>query len=76
MLNVVVSLLILILAVALVRRLLGIERGRWGVTLLAVIIAESAAILVLRVTVGPVSDLPPRAVFGGLAIRQMLRFGR
>ncbi len=37
MLELLASLLILILAVALVRRLLGIERGRWGLTLLAVV---------------------------------------
>lgn len=35
MLELLASLLILILAVALVRRLLGIERGGWGLTLLA-----------------------------------------
>ena len=68
MFDALVSFVILILAAALVRRLLGIERGRWGVTLLAVFIAESFAALVIRATVGPVTDLPPRAAFGGLAL--------
>jgi ubiquinone biosynthesis protein len=68
MLNLVVSLVILILAVALVRRLLGIERGRWGVPLPAVVVAESCAVLVFKVTAGRINDLPPRAAFGGYAL--------
>ena len=68
MLDVAISVFILVLAVALVRRLLGIDRGRWGVTLVAVLLGESFAALVLRVTISPVTDLPPRALFGALAL--------
>jgi ubiquinone biosynthesis protein len=68
MLELLVSLLITILAVALVRRLLGIERGRWGVTLLAVLVGEACAVLVLRTAVGNLRDLPPRAALGAYAL--------
>jgi ubiquinone biosynthesis protein len=62
------SALILVLAVLLVRRLLGIERGRWGVTLLAVVVAEACSVLVFRIAVGNVRDLPPRAAFAAYAL--------
>lgn len=68
MLELLASLLILILAVALVRRLLGIERRRWGLTLLAVVVGEACAALVLRIAVGNLRDLPPRAAFGAYAL--------
>lgn len=68
MLDLLASLLILILAVWLVRRLLGIDRGRWGVSLLAVVVGEACAVLVLRIAVGNVRDLPPRAAFGAYAL--------
>jgi ubiquinone biosynthesis protein len=68
MLEFLASLLILILAVALVRRLLGIERGRWGLTLPAVLVGETGAVLVVRLAVGNLSDLPPRAAFLGYAL--------
>jgi ubiquinone biosynthesis protein len=68
MLDLLASVLILILAVWLVRRLLGIDRGRWGVTLLAVVVGETCAVLVLRIAVGNVRDLPPRAAFGAYAL--------
>lgn len=68
MLELLASLLILVLAVALVRRLLGIERGRWGLTLLAVVVGEACAALVLRIAVGNLRDLPPRAAFGAYAL--------
>lgn len=68
MLELLVSVLITILAVALVRRLLGIERGRWGVTVLAVLVGEAFAVLVLGTGVGNIRDLPPRAAFGAYAL--------
>lgn len=68
MLELLASLLILVLAVALVRRLLGIERGRWRLTLLAVVVGEACAALVLRIAVGNLRDLPPRAAFGAYAL--------
>jgi ubiquinone biosynthesis protein len=68
MLELLASLLITILAVALVRRLLGIERGRWGVTLLAVLVGEACAVLVLRTAVGNLRDLAPRAALGAYAL--------
>ena len=68
MLELLAALLILVLAASLVRRLLGIDRGRWGVTILAVVLAETCAVLVLRISVGNVRDLPPRAAFGAYAL--------
>lgn len=68
MLELLTSLLITILAVALVRRLLGIERGRWAVTLLAVLVGEACAVLVLRTAVGNLRDLPPRTAFAAYAL--------
>jgi ubiquinone biosynthesis protein len=68
MLELLVSLLITILAVTLVRRLLGIERGRWVVTVLAVLVGEVFAVLVLGTGVGNIRGLPPRAAFGAYAL--------
>src|SRR6266508_3874887 len=68
MLELLASLLILVLAVALVRRLLGIERGRWGSTLAAVLVGEACAALVLRLAVGNLRDLAPRAAFLAYAL--------
>ena len=63
MFELLVSLLITVLAVTLVRRLLGIERGRWVVTVLAVLVGEVFAVLVLRTGVGNIgiSRLEPRS---------------
>ena len=72
MLGFIVSVVILVLAVALVRRMLGIEHGRWSVILIAVLIAEAGAVWVIRITVAPISDLPPRAAFGALALVTVL----
>ncbi len=72
MLGFIISLVILVLAVALVRRLLGIEHGRWSVILIAVLIAEAGAVWVIRITVAPIADLPPRAAFGALALVTVL----
>jgi ubiquinone biosynthesis protein len=63
-----VSLLILIFAAWLVRRLLGIDRGRWGVTLLAVLAAEACTVVVFRFSGISLTDLPGRALFGVYAI--------
>src|ERR687896_260810 len=68
MFELVASVFILVLAVTVVRRLLGIERGRWGVTLLAVVVAEACAVFVLRLGVGNVRDLPDRAAFAVYAL--------
>jgi hypothetical protein len=68
MFQILVSLLITILAVTLVRRLLGIDRGRWVVTVLAVLVGEVFAVLVLGTGVGNIRDLPPRAAFGAYAL--------
>jgi ubiquinone biosynthesis protein len=57
-----------ILAVWVVRRLLDLERGRWVVTLLAVLIGETCAVIVLRAVFKSVTDLPLRAVFGAYAL--------
>src|SRR5262245_59742930 len=61
MVELLLSLTILVFAAWLVRRLLGIERGRWMATLAAVFVAEICAVLVIRVVFGDLRNLPPRA---------------
>jgi ubiquinone biosynthesis protein len=50
-----IGILIVVLAVIVVRRLLGIRRGRWITTLVAVIIGEAAAGLVIKAVYGSIS---------------------
>jgi len=67
-LEVLFGILIVVLAVWVVRRLLGVERGRWVVTLLAVLAAEACTAIVLKVVNNNVTNLPLRAVFGVYAL--------
>jgi ubiquinone biosynthesis protein len=60
--------LIVIAAVIVLRRLLGIRRGRWLATLLAVLVGEAAAAEILRLIYGPLADVPSRALFGTWAL--------
>jgi ubiquinone biosynthesis protein len=60
--------LIIILAVFLLRRLLGIRRGRWVTTLIAVVVGDIAAVFVLRMIYGGVAKIPSRALFGAWAL--------
>ncbi len=60
--------LIVLLAAWVVRRLLDVERGRWLVTLAAVLVAEACTVIVLKVVTNNVTNLPLRAVFGVYAL--------
>jgi ubiquinone biosynthesis protein len=68
MLELVAGILIGVVAAGVVRRLVGIRRGRWTTTLLAVLVANAAAIEVLRVTYGNIGDVPGRALLGAWAL--------
>ncbi len=68
MLEALFGILIIVLAVWVVRRLLDVERGRWVVTLLAVLIGEACTVLVLKVVTKNVTNLHLRAVFGVYAL--------
>jgi ubiquinone biosynthesis protein len=60
--------LIVIAAVIVLRRLVGIRRGRWLATLFAVLVGEAAAAEILRLIYGPLADVPSRALFGTWAL--------
>jgi ubiquinone biosynthesis protein len=68
MIDFLVGILVTVAAVVVVRRLVGIRRGRWATTLIAVLIANAAAIEVLRLVYGSFRDVPGRAVFGAWAL--------
>lgn len=51
-----------------VRRLLGIDRGRWLTTLVAVLAGEAGAGAIVRAIYGDVSDVPAVAVLGLVAL--------
>jgi ubiquinone biosynthesis protein len=55
-------------AVVVVRRLVGIRRGRWAVTLVAILVAEAATVELTRSVYGPVRDVPGRAWIGAYAL--------
>jgi ubiquinone biosynthesis protein len=57
-----------VIAVIVVRRLVGISQGRWVTTVLAVVVANAAVIEVLRLVYGNLGDVPGRAVLGALAL--------
>jgi len=68
MIDFLVGVLVTVVAVVVVRRLVGIRRGRWATTLIAVVIANAAAIEMLRLLYGSLRDVPGRAVFGSWAL--------
>jgi ubiquinone biosynthesis protein len=68
MVDFLVGVLVTVVAVVVVRRLVGIRRGRWATTLIAVLIANAAAIEVLRLVYGNLQEVPGRAVFGTWAL--------
>jgi ubiquinone biosynthesis protein len=68
MLQLVTGVLIGVIAVIVVRRLVGIRQGRWVTTLLAVLVANAAVIEVLRLVYGNLGDVPGRAVLGAGAL--------
>src|SRR4029453_8359652 len=68
MVDFLVGVLVTVVAVVVVRRLVGIRRGRWATTLIAVLIANAAAIEGLRLVYGNLQEVPGRAVFGTWAL--------
>lgn len=66
--QILVSLLIILLAVFVLRRLLGIERGRWMATLIAVVVGLTAATVLAREVYGHASKVPIGAVFAAWAV--------
>jgi hypothetical protein len=68
MLQLVTGVLIGVIAVIVVRRLVGIRQGRWVTTLLAVLVANAAVIEVLRLVYGTLGDVPGRALLGAWAL--------
>jgi ubiquinone biosynthesis protein len=64
----VLGFLIILFAVFVLRRLLGIERGRWITTLIAVVVGEAAAALIVRSIYGTFSGAPVGAAFGTWAL--------
>jgi ubiquinone biosynthesis protein len=68
MLQVVTGVLIGVVATIVLRRLAGIRRGRWLATLAALLVANAAAIEILRIVYGSLRDVPGRALFGAWAL--------
>jgi ubiquinone biosynthesis protein len=68
MIDFLVGVLVTVAAVVVVRRLVGIRHGRWATTLIAVLIANAAAVEMLRILYGSLRDVPGRAVFGAWAL--------
>jgi ubiquinone biosynthesis protein len=68
MIDFLVGVLVTVAAVVVVRRLVGIRHGRWATTLIAVLIANAAAVEMLRLLYGSLRDVPGRAVFGAWAL--------
>src|SRR4029453_13033683 len=60
--------LIGVVATIVLRRLAGIRRGRWLATLAALLVANAAAIEILRIVYGSPRDVPGRALFGAWAL--------
>jgi ubiquinone biosynthesis protein len=60
--------LIVLLAVWLIRRLLGIQRGRWVATVMAVLVGEAATVIVFRAIRQNPVELPTHALLGAYAL--------
>src|SRR4030095_12299329 len=68
MIDFLVGVLVTVAAVGVVRRLVGIRHGRGATTLIAVLIANAAAVEMLRLLYGSLREVPGRAVFGAWAL--------
>jgi ubiquinone biosynthesis protein len=64
----VLGVLIILLAVVVLRRVIGIQHGRWVTTIIAVVVAEFAVVQVLRLVYGSVAATPTSAVLGAWAL--------
>jgi ubiquinone biosynthesis protein len=68
MLEVLGGVLVVVIAVVVLRRFLGIRRGRWITTLVAVLVAEVAVGEILRLIYGSLADTPGSALLGTWAL--------
>ena len=68
MLELLTGIVIILVAVFVVRRLLGIDRGRWLITVGAVFAGEAAATAILSAVYGGVSQVPAAGLAAGWAL--------
>src|SRR5215475_5362527 len=68
MLELLTGIVIILVAVFVIRRLLGIDRGRWLITVGAVIAGEAAATAILSSVYGGVSHVPAAGIVAGWAL--------
>ena len=68
MLDVLIGIVIILVAVFVIRRLLGIDRGRWLITIGAVIAGEFAATAILSAVYGGLSHVPAAGILAGWAM--------
>src|SRR6476469_4345523 len=68
MLELLTGIVIVLVAVFVIRRLLGIDRGRWLITVGAVIAGEAAATAILSAVYGGVSHVPAAGIVAGWAL--------
>jgi hypothetical protein len=57
-----------LVAVFVIRRLLGIDRGRWLITVGAVLAGEAAATAIVSAVYGGVSEVPAAGIVAGWAL--------
>jgi hypothetical protein len=62
MVDVLIGILIIVVAAFVVRRLLGIDRGRWLVTIGAVIVGEAAATPIVSALYGGLTSVPAQGI--------------
>ena len=68
MLELLTGIVIVLVAVFVIRRLLGIDRGRWLITVGAVIAGEAAATAILSAVYGGVTHVPAAGIVAGWAL--------
>ena len=68
MLELLTGIVIILVAVFVIRRLLGIDRGRWLITVGAVFAGEAAATAILSAVYGGVSQVPAAGLAAGWAL--------
>jgi hypothetical protein len=68
MLELLTGIVVILVAVFVVRRLLGIDRGRWLITVGAVLAGEAAATAIVSAVYGGVSEVPAAGLVAGWAL--------
>ena len=68
MLELLTGIVVILVAVFVVRRLLGIDRGRWLITVGAVLAGEAAATAIVTAVYGGVSEVPAAGLVAGWAL--------